>query len=173
MDAFLNYLPIIVVTALMAFLFAQSKKEIKSDEAGNLIFRLPKAYAYIGWFAILAGLAVLVFGMIYAKPEEKIWVLVASAVGLLMGWYVVVSATVAHLRLTEEAITQVTIFKREKTIVWDQISEVKYAVQRRELRIFSSNQKITAPLHLVGFPQLIKEIEVKTGESLAHLNIPK
>ncbi|NQX76438.1 hypothetical protein [Gilvibacter sp.] len=87
MDAFLNYLPIIVVTALMAFLFAQSKKE--------------------------------------------------------------------------------------KTILWDQISQVKYAVQRRELRIFSSNQKIIAPLHLVGFPQLIKEIEVKTGESLAHLNIPK
>lgn len=167
-----NILPAMVVTLVMSLLFAASKKKAKEDPEGNLILKLPRLYPIIGLIMIFGGLGLIIFALFYAQGNDIILASTACLIAMLTGLLLYAKGYISNIRVTDQGIVETTIFAKEKEIRWNEIQSISFGAVSLELKIQSSDKKIKAHMHLVGFPEFIAELEEKTGKSKTEMGIP-
>ncbi|MEM9675687.1 MAG: hypothetical protein AAF992_24055 [Bacteroidota bacterium] len=150
------------VALVMAALLAASKKKPKEDINGNKVLRLPILYTLIGGIATVGSLVILVYGLLTSEPEETVFVLIFFLAVAGLGVPLLLMGVVFKIVITPDGIEQTTMLGKIKTMRWIDITAITFGNVSLELKIRSRDQKIKAHLHLVGFPDLINEIESNT-----------
>ncbi|SEA44121.1 hypothetical protein [Bizionia paragorgiae] len=166
-------LPVIVVTLVMGLLLAASKKKPKKDEVGNIILQLPKLYPIIGILVIIGGIGLLIFAFFFANGNDQILAIISSLVAMIFGLLMFAKGYISHIKVTDLGITETTLFAKQKEIRWNEIREVSFGKVSLEMKIESSNKNIKAHMHLVGFDELVSNLEEKTGKTRIQIGIPE
>ncbi|MBK9103219.1 MAG: hypothetical protein IPL92_01275 [Saprospiraceae bacterium] len=167
-----NLTPALIITLIMALLYAASKKKPRDAEDGSFILQLPKFYAWFGLFVIIGGFALVIYTFIYASESDKLLGALASIIALIVGMWIFAKGYISQIRVTDSGLIETTIFGKEKTILWGEITKVSFGTISMELTIRSAEKKIKAHLHMVGFNGLVYKLESKTRKSRFDLGIP-
>lgn len=77
-------LPILIVSLVMAFLYASSKKKPKEDGLGNIFYN-SKLYYILGVFVIIGGIELLLFTFVFANKDDKILATISSIIAVMAG----------------------------------------------------------------------------------------
>lgn len=166
-----NILPVIIISLVMAFLYAASKKKAKEDELGNIILQLPKLYSIFGILIILGGIGLLIFASFFAHEKDSVTAFIASLIALIAGMFVFAKGYISQIKVTDSGIIETTIFGKQKEIKWHEIIKLSFGTISLELKIKSADKTIKAHLHLVGFQELVYKLENKTGKSRYEMGI--
>ncbi|NQY09324.1 MAG: hypothetical protein HRT71_07385 [Flavobacteriales bacterium] len=163
----------VVVSIVLTLLYKASLKKSKIDEDGNRILKLPIFYVLLGGLFSVGSLVVLIWGLISCKPDEVIIVcfafLLMACLGVplfLIGWF-------SQVKIIEEGIEQTTMFGKIKFIKWSEIESISFGKMSQELKIKSETQKVKVPMQLVGFNELVDEIELKTDFDRSKIGLPE
>ena len=167
-----NIAPALIISLIMALLYAASKKKPRDAGDGNFILQLPKFYAWFGLFVVMGGFALVIYTFIYASESDILMGALASAIALLVGMWIFAKGYISQIRVTDSGLIETTIFGKEKTILWSEITKVSFGTISMELMIRSADKKIKAHLHMVGFNELVYKLESKTRKSRFDLGIP-
>jgi len=167
-----DILPVMAVSVIMILLFAASKGQPKKDELGNIILKLPKFYSIFGILVILGGIGFFIFAFFFAKENDQLTIVIIGLVAMLSGLFLFAKGYVSHIKVTELGIIETTIFGKQKEIKWNEIEDLSFGKVSLELKIASSNVKIKAHTHLVGFNELVSKLEEKTGKKRIEFGIP-
>lgn len=167
-----NIAPGVIITLIMALLYAASKKKPKDDGAGNFILQLPKFYAWFGLFMIMGAIALVIYTFFIARESDIIIGAIASLIALMAGMLVFAKGYISQIKVTDFGLIETTIFGKEKVILWGEITKVSFGVISLELTIRSVDKKIKAHQHMVGFDDLVYKLESKTRKSRFDMGIP-
>ena len=167
-----NITPALIISLIMALLYAASKKKPRDAGDGNFILQLPKFYAWFGLFVVMGGFALVVYTFIYASESDILMGALASAIALLVGMWIFAKGCISQIKVTDSGLIETSIFGKEKTILWGEITKVSFGAISLELTIRSADKKIKAHLHMVGFNELVYKLESKTRKSRFDLGIP-
>jgi hypothetical protein len=152
-----------IVIVMVRFFRYASRKNPKADAAGNKILKLPKLFGIIGLLSFLAGLAVVVYGIIdfqIANIFAELFLFLALS---LLGLPLVFMTWISRVWLNEKEISKTTMFGKKTTLEWSEVKHVKYARLIQELKISAGRKRISCSLYLIGFPELLKAVEKQTG----------
>jgi hypothetical protein len=167
-----DFAPGVIISLIMALLYAASKKKPRDAGDGNFILQLPKFYAWFGLFVIIGGFALVIYTFIYASESDKLMGAIASIIALTLGMWIFAKGYISQIKVTDSGLVETTIFGKEKIILWGEITKVSFGAISLELTIRSADKKIKAHLHMVGFEELIYKLESKTRKSRFDLGIP-
>jgi hypothetical protein len=167
-----NIAPGVIISLIMALLYAASKKKPKDAGDGNFILQLPKFYAWFGLLMIMGGIALVKYTFIYARESDRAIGAVACIIALLAGMWVFAKGYISQIKVTDSGLIETTIFGKEKTILWSEVKKISFGTISLELTIRSADKKIKAHQHLVGFQELVYKLESKTGKSRFEMGIP-
>lgn len=167
-----NLLPGVIISLLMALLYAASKKKPRDAVDGSFILQLPRFYAWFGLFVIIGGFALVIYTFIYASESDKLLGALASIIALTVGMWIFAKGYISQIRVTDSGLIETTIFGKEKTILWSEVTKVSFGAISLELTIRSADKKIKAHQHMVGFNELVYNLESKTRKSRFDLGIP-
>lgn len=167
-----NVLPAIVVSLVMVLLFKASKKKPKIDKEGNFILKLPKLYSILGLFTIAIGVALFIYDIFFANAEDKMTIFIIGLSLILIGLPLFAKGSISHIKLTNSAIIETTMFGKTKEIKWEEIKDVSFGKVSLELKIKSSDKSIKAHMHLIGFENLVLLLEEKVGKNRQEFGIP-
>jgi hypothetical protein len=169
---FRQALPIIAVSIIMAYLYKASKGKPKIDTKGNFILKLPKLYAILGFIGIAIAITLFIYDIFVTNEEDKTIIFSLGFFSVLLGLPLFLVGSISHIKLTEFAIIQTTMFGKTKEIKWEEINDVKFGKVSSELKIKSADRSIKANLHLIGFDSLVNKLVEKTGKSLQEMGFP-
>lgn len=167
-----NLTPALIISLLSALLYAASKKKPKDSGDGNFILQLPKFYAWFGLLVIMGGFALVIYTFVYASESDMLLGALASIIALIVGMWIFAKGYISQIKVTDSGLIETTIFGKEKTILWGEITKVSFGAISMELTIRSADKKIKAHLHMVGFNELVYKLESKTRKSRFDLGIP-
>lgn len=156
----------------MALLYAASKKKPKEDAEGNKILRLPIFYPILGSISMIGGLLVLMYGLLNYESDEFIFVFLIFLMLCGLGVPLLLMGTIYKITLTPDHLEQTSMLGKKKLITWPEIMTASYGNISMELKIKSHDKKITAHMHLVGFPYLIRQIESYTQLKRKDMGLP-
>ena len=167
-----NIAPGVIISLIMALLYAASKKKPRDAGDGNFILQLPKFYAWFGMFIILGGFALVIYTFLYTRENERALAAVATFIALIVGMFLFAKGYISQIKVTDVGLIETTIFGKEKVILWGEITKVSFGVISLELTIRSADKKIKAHQHMVGFDDLVYKLESKTRKSRFDMGIP-
>jgi hypothetical protein len=167
-----SVLPVILVSFVMAFLYKASQKKPKKDGLGNIILQLPKLYYIIGVLSIVGGIGILIFVLFFTDENEIILAYLGCLSFVFIGFLLFAKGYISHIKITDLAIIETTMFGKKKEIKWNEIKDLSFGKVSLELKISSSDKNIKAHLHLIGFQELTAKLEQKTGKNKAEIGIP-
>ena len=161
----------IVVSMVMAFLVAASKKTPIEDETGSKVLRFPTFYKIVAYFVMGFGLFFLISSIFTGNNED--W-------GFGIGMFVFCAFLSVplflccynyRLKINSEFLEQSNLLRKVKRIRWDEIKGMSFDIISQQITIRGEKQKITVHAHLIGFTFLLEQIERKTGYTRKKLGI--
>lgn len=167
-----NLAPALIISLLGALLYAASKKKPRDAGDGSFILQLPRFYAWFGLFVIIGGLGLLMYTFFYYDKSDKAIGAFGSVFGMMVGVWIFAKGYISQIKVTDSGLIETNIFGKERTILWNEITKVSFGAISLELTIRSSDKKIKAHLHMVGFNELVYKLESKTRKSRFDLGIP-
>lgn len=167
-----NIAPGIIISLIMALLYAASRKKPRDAGDGNFILQLPKFYAWFGLFMIMGAIALVIYTFFYARESDRGIGAVASFIALISGMWVFAKGYISQIKVTASGLIETTIFGKEKTILWGEVTRISFGTFSLELSIRSADKKIKAHQHMVGFEELVYKLESKTRKSRFEMGIP-
>jgi len=167
-----NLAPAFIISLIMALLYAASKKKPRDAGEGSFILQLPKFYAWFGLLVIIGGISLVIYTFFYASEHDKGLGALSSLIALLVGLWIFAKGYIAQIKVTDSGLMETTLFGKEKTILWGEITRISYGTMSHELTIRSADKKIKAHLHMVGFDELVYKLENKTKISRFEMGIP-
>lgn len=164
-----------LITALvLAYLNKHANKKIKPSINGKFELRLNKFYWYTGLGSTLFGSIGFLLAILYLKNEES-WIFGLLFLILFVGlgaicllWYL------NHkFKFDSKMIESISLYGKKETLKWDEIESIKFHTISSQL-IFKNKEgvKVKAHRHLIGFGNLLNEIEDKTQWTINDLKIP-
>ncbi len=167
-----NIAPGVIISLIMALLYAASKKKPKDAGDGSFILQLPKFYAWFGLFVTLGGFALVIYSFMYARESDRAIAAVSSFIALLTGMFLFAKGYISQIKVTDSGLIETTLFGKEKTILWGEVTKISFGTISLELTIRSADKKIKAHQHMVGFDDLVYKLESKTRKSRFDMGIP-
>lgn len=168
-----NVLPAIIVSFTMVLFYVASINKTKRDDFDNPILQVPKLYSLIGASTFVGGIGLIIFSLFFAIGSDKIIAFIPGLIAICTGLWLFAKGSISHIEITDSEIVEISIFGERKEIKWNEIEEIFFENVNLELTIKGSNNHITAPMHLVGFPELVAELERKTGKTRSQFGIPE
>ncbi len=169
----IEYIPfVVIISLLMAYLYAESKKKPRDAGEGNFILQLPKFYTWFGLLMLMGGITLVLYTFIYARESDRILAAFASFIALIIGMLIFAKGYISQIKVTDSGLIETTLFGKEKTILWGEITRISFGTVSLELTIRSADKKIKAHLHMVGFKELVYKLESKTRKSRSEMGIP-
>ncbi len=134
---------------------------------------MPFFYTILGGIAAFGGFSILIYGLITMEPDEFIFLFLIFLFGAGLGIPLLLMGTIFKIVLTPDYIKQINMVGTTKIIKWNEIETIDFNKVTQELKIKSITSKIKAHMHLIGFYDLLNEIDIKTKFNQADLKIPK
>ena len=162
----------IAVAIVMYYLNKQSQKDASVDADGNTVLLLPVFYGVLGIAAAGLGCGLLVFGLINynaddIKPLFGLFLLFAG-----LGTPFILYRYVYRVILTPQSLVHRNLIGKYKSLDWADITMVNYSAAMMNLKVSDGNSKVSCYAHLVGFKQLVSELEECSGKTRAEMGIP-
>lgn len=162
----------IAVTIAMYYLNKQSRKDASVDANGNVILLLPAFYGILGIGATSLGCGLLVLGLINfnaddIKPIFGLFLLFAG-----LGTILILYRYVYKVILTPQSLIHRNLIGKYKYLDWSGIKTVDYGAVSMLLKVSDGNSKIGCHAHLIGFNELVSELEECLGKTRAEMGIP-
>ncbi|MFM7021673.1 MAG: hypothetical protein ACKOXB_01740 [Flavobacteriales bacterium] len=166
-----SFLIPVVVSLVMAFLYAASRKKPIEDEMGNKILRLPVFFYVLGVISIVFG---LVLSLLVFSNEEDVFISIPFfMLFFILGMVLIIGRKNTQTVITPEKIIHTSFWGKTKELNWEEISKLSYGKMSQELKIESKKKKIRVHVLMVGFKELLSEIENRTSHSIRDLGIPQ
>jgi hypothetical protein len=163
----------VVITLMMSFFNNASKANPVKNYDGDDVLKLPLLYGIIGLLSFIAGLAIIIYGLMDYNPESILPQLFLFLLFGGLGGILILQQWVVKLILTEKEIIKITMFGQKKVIKWKEIVTVRFNKVSLELKIQSKETKIKCHQHLVGFHVLVYRLKKETGRTEDQMGIPK
>ena len=172
MEAILKYLVTpLIMGALLIYSDLQSQKRIRKNVHGKFFLKLNSIYKWLGFLCCFIASFILGFLIthwnteIYILGPLTVFLFLSMGIGVLIWYYNY------EVIFDQKRIVVTNWKKRQLTIMWNEIENIKFNVVTSNLKIYSKMISINIPQQTVGFVEFLNLMEERTGYKAHELKI--
>ncbi len=158
---------VVAVSFVMRKLYSSSKQTPQLNAGGDKILRYPKVYAIIGYGGITFSLFIALMGFFFNSGPDKgnpMWFLFPLGFSLL-GIPMILLRRNTQITLNGEKIEFRNFIGKKKTILWNDITQVKVRSDK-QLVLRDSTKKIEVNYSITGFQSLLDMMKAKLSQEV-------
>lgn len=175
MSKIIGYIAIgVIVTILMNYLNKQSKTKITPNKGDLFMLRLNKLYWHIGIGCIIIGLVGFLLSAISIEGIDG-WLIGLICLVFFGGTGAICAIWYRNHQFSFDSnkIEAINVYGNKTVIEWANIKTIKVdALTGLLVFIDNSGEKAKAHQHLIGFNELLKEMENNTNYKIKDLKFP-